>query len=285
MFKSKSRRRDRRSVHQHSPQPSPQPDPQPNPPPGDQLKTSDTAGFNEWINKTTDHAKVLYKDGKEYYRRSPKLQKVVYQHKFMPAFWTVACIFSLVVNIILVGLLVSVGRQMFQFKSVVSDGLITQASDSLAMMDKAHIILTVPVETTVRVQDTLPVAFDLPINQDTQLSLSADSTINGAYIYLNNTAVRTDLTLPSGTPLQSKLNISVPVSTTVPVDLVVPVTLQVPVDIAIDQTDLHQSIVGLQEAIQPYQTTMSTTFNSPDQLLICKNWLTGWLCGIIFGKQ
>lgn len=242
-------------------------------------------GVNDWINRTTDQAKVIYKDGKEYYRRSPRLQKVVYQGKFMPAFWTVACIFSLVVNVILIGLLISVGRHFFELKSIVSNGLLTQASNSLAMMDQAHIVVTVPVETTVRLQDTLPVAFDLPINQSTQLSLVEESRINGAYIYLNNTAVQTDLTLPSGTPLQASFNMSIPVSTTVPVDLTVPVTLQVPVDIAIDKTDLHQSIVGLQEAILPYKTTLGTTFNSPDQFLFCKNALTGWLCKVIFGEQ
>jgi hypothetical protein len=231
-----------------------------------------------------DKAKVLYNDGKDYYRKSPRLQKVVYQRKFFPAFWTVACIFSLLVNIILVGLLVSFGHHFFQLKALVSDGLVTEASNSLTMMDQAHIVINVPVETTVRLQDSLPVAFDLPINQSTQLSLAEETTINGAQIYLNNTAVTTDLTLPANTPLEANFNLTIPVSTSVPVDFTVPVTLMVPVDIAIDKTDLHQSIVGLQNAIEPYKTTLSSTFNSPDELLICKNWLTGWLCGFIFGK-
>lgn len=229
-------------------------------------------------------AKILINDGKDYYRKSPRLQKVVYQGKFFPAFWTVACIFSLLVNIILVGLLVSFGHHFFQFKALVSDGLVTEASNSLAMLDQAHIVITVPVETTVRLQDNLPVAFDLPINQNTQLSLTEESNITGAQIYLNNTAVTTDLTLPANTPLQANFDMTIPVSTSVPVDITVPITLQVPVDIAIDKTDLHQSIVGLQEAIEPYKTTMGSTFNSPEELLICKNWLTGWLCNLIFGE-
>jgi hypothetical protein len=252
---------------------------------GDQPHSGTASGVNDWIDRTTEQAKVLYKDGKDYYRSSPRLQKLVYQGKFMPAFWTVASIFSLVVNIILIGLLISVGHHFFQLKSIVSDGLVTQASNSLEMMDQAHIVLTVPVETKVRLQDTLPVAFDLPINQSTQLSLAEQATINGAYIYLNNTAVQTDLTLPAGTPLQASFNMSIPVSTTVPVDITVPVTMQVPVDIAIDQTDLHQSILGLQEAIEPYKTTLGTTFNSPDEFSMCKYWLTGWLCGVFFGEQ
>jgi hypothetical protein len=262
-------------------------EPGPTPKPGLRTRSRrrrDTkSDINEWVDRTSDQAKVLVQDGKDYYRRSPRLQKVVYQGKFMPAFWTVACIFSLVVNIILIGLLVSFGRHFFEFKALVANGLLTETSNNLAMMDKAHIVMTVPVKTTVRLQDTLPVVFDLPINENTQVSLTEEATINGAQIYLNNTAVTTDLTLPAGTPLDANFNMSIPVSTTAPVDITVPVTLQIPVDIAIEETDLHQSIVGLQEAIQPYQTALGSTFSSPDKLLICKNWLTGWMCGFIFG--
>jgi sporulation-control protein spo0M len=128
------------------------------------------------------------------------------------------------------------------------------------------------------------VVFDLPINEDTQLSLVQDVRITGAYIYLNNTAVSTDLTLPAKTPLQVNLNLTIPVSTTVPVNITVPVTLQIPVDIAIDQTDLHQSIVGLQEAIEPYKTVMESAFNSPKDFSICNLWWSGWMCSIFFGK-
>jgi hypothetical protein len=262
------------------PENEPKPEPKAKTDPLSETGTKIIGGVKDGAEK----AKVLFNDGKDYYRKSPRLQKVVYQGKFFPAFWTVACIFSLLVNIILVGLLVSFGHIFFELKALVSDGLVTQASNSLAMMDQAHLILTVPVETTVRLQDNLPVAFDLPINQSTQLSLAEESRISGARIYLNNTAVTTDLTLPAGTPLQANFDMTIPVSTSVPVDITVPVSLQVPVDIAIDKTDLHQSIVGLQEAIAPYKTTMETTFNSPQDLLICKNWLTGWLCGLVFGK-
>ena len=54
------------------------------------------------------------------------------------------------VNIILIALLISFGRHFFELKAIISDGMVTEASNSLAMMDKAHIVTTVPVETTVR---------------------------------------------------------------------------------------------------------------------------------------
>jgi hypothetical protein len=239
---------------------------------------------NDRIKKGYERVKLFFNRTKESYNRTPKIQKVVYQRKFFPAFWTVASIFSLMINIILIALLVSVGHNLFELKAIIADGLVTPAVNNLALMDKAHIVTTVPVETTVRLQDSLPVNFDLPINQDMQLLMSEDTRISGAYIYLNNTPVATDLTLPALTPIQTNFSLTVPVSTSVPVDITVPVTLQVPVDIAIDQTDLHQSIVGLQAAIKPYEVVMGTSFNSPKDLGICNYWLTGWLCDIIFGK-
>ena len=268
--------------------PEPEKEPSPEPKPAAKAKAGPLSETGTKIiggvKDGAEKAKVLINDGKDYYRKSPRLQKVVYQGKFFPAFWTVACIFSLLVNVILVGLLVSFGHQFFEVKALVSDGLVTEASNNLAMMDQAHIVINVPVETTVRVQDNLPIAFDVPINQNTQLSLAEKTNISGAQIYLNNTAVTTDLTLPANTLLQANFDMTIPISTSVPVDITVPVTVQVPVDIAIDKTDLHQSIVGLQEALAPYKTTLGTTFNSPQELLICKNWLTGWLCGLVFGK-
>jgi hypothetical protein len=278
------------SEPQPEPQPGLEPELQPETPAEPQIESQSNAEpeaityVNEWIKRAFERVKLFFKDAKEHYRVSPRLQKATYQGKYLPAFWTVACIFSLVVNIILIAVLISFGHHFFELKALISNGLVTEASNSLAMMDKAHIVTTVPVETKVKLQDNLPVVFDLPINQNTQLTLVQDVRITGAYIYLNNTAVTTDLTLPAKTPIQASLNLTVPVSTTVPVDITVPVTLQIPVDIAINQTDLHQSIVGLQGAIEPYKTIMGSAFNSPKDFSICNHWWSGWMCSIFFGK-
>lgn len=277
-------------VPQSDAQPETPLEPQLEPQPESQSEPQPTAGqelytyLNEGIKRVFERAKLLFKGTKDYYRASPRLQKITYQGKYLPAFWTIACIFSLMVNIILIAILISFGRHFFELKTLLSDGLLTETSNNLAMMDKAHIVTTIPVETTVRLIDNLPVVFDVPINQDTQLSLVKDVRIPNAYIYLNNTAVTTDLTLPAKTPIQANLNLTVPVSTTVPVDITVPITIQVPVDIAIDQTDLHQSILGLQGAIEPFKNAMSSSFNSPKDFSICNRWWTGWMCSIFFGK-
>jgi hypothetical protein len=240
---------------------------------------------NERVKQAFDRVKMWFKNAKDYYRRSPRLRGISYQGKFLPAFWTVACIFSLLVNIILVAALISVGHHFFELKALVSDGLVNGLSNNLALMDKAHIVTTVPVQTTVQLKDNLPVVFNLPIKQNTQLSLAQASTITGAYIYLNGAQVSTDLTLPAGTPIQINFDITIPVSQSVPVDITVPVSLLVPLDLAIDQTDLHQSIVGLQTTIEPYRTILGSTFNSQSEISLCSQWWAGWLCRIFFGKQ
>jgi len=241
--------------------------------------------LNERIRQAFDRIKLWFANVKDHYFRSPRLQKLTYQGKYLPAFWTVACIFSLLVNIFLIAILISFGHNFFSLKALIAKGLVSGTSESLALMDKAHIVTTVPVQTKVQLQDDLPVIFDLPINQSTQLSLLQDTRIPGATIYLNNTAVATDLTLPAGTPIQANFNMTIPVDTTVPMSVTVPVSLQVPVDIAVDQTDLHQSIVGMQGVIEPYKTLMGSAFNSPKDFSLCNQWWSGWMCSIIFGKQ
>lgn len=248
-------------------------------------ETGSEGYVNENITKAFDRVKMWFAGVKARYLRSPRLQKIVYQRRFMPAFWTVTAIFSLLVNIIFIAILILFGNYFFELKKLVADGLVTGVSNNLALMDKAHIVTTVPVETTVQLQDDLPVVFDLPINQSTQLSISEDIRIPGATIYLNNTPVLTDLTLPGGTPIQANLDITIPVSQSVPVDITVPVSLLVPLDIAIDQTDLHQSIVGLQSAVDPYKVLLGTQFNSKEDLPLCNHWWSGWLCSVVFGNQ
>jgi hypothetical protein len=257
--------------------------------PDDWQEADSSTGIGEYVNehikKAYERVKVWFGDAKEHYDGSPQLQKVTYQGKYLSAFWTVACIFSLIVNVILIAILISFGHNFFEIKSMIGEGLINGTYENLTLMDKAHIVTSVPVNTSVQLQDTLPVAFDLPINQSTQLSLAQDTRITGAYIYLNNTAVLTDLTLPANTSIQANFDINIPVNTTVPLSITVPVAVQVPVDIAIEQTDLHQSIVGLQGVIEPYKTFMDSSFNSPKDFSMCNHWWSGWMCGVFFGKQ
>jgi len=196
------------------------------------------------------------------YRRErkvwPRLRPFLWRGRIGPAFWTVASVLSLVVNIILIVVLILLGRQLFFLKeTVVTDKLVNGLYDNFVLMDQAHIRTTILVSDTIQVKDTIPVVFDLPLNQKTEVTLTKSTPIKGATIYLNGAAVPLDLELPPGTRLSINLNLTVPVNQTVPVVLNVPVNLQVPVDIALNQTELHEPFVGLQQVLSPFRKLLA----------------------------
>jgi hypothetical protein len=231
-------------------------------------------GFISWYGRARD-----------YYRRSPRLRKAVYQKRFGPAFWTIASIFSLTINIILIVIIILLGRQLFNLKNMVTDQLINGLYDNFVLMDQANIKTTVNVSSTIQVQDEIPVVFDLPLSQDTEVVLVNDTPIEGATIFLNWVAVPLDIILPAGTPLNINLDLVVPVSQTIPVVLNVPVNLTVPVDIPLNQTELHEPFTGLQGVVAPYRSLLSNTPNSWNQIPVCKTWWAGWLCNLLLGSE
>jgi hypothetical protein len=167
------------------------------------------------------------------------------QLKIGPAFWTIASIISLTVNIFLLIILISLGRHVFEFKKVAKDQLVAGLYRSFILMDQARIKTTIPVETTV------PARFDLPLETDTIVVLTEDTLIDNARVTLNTgglfiQSAPTDITLPAGTRLPVHLELVVPVEETIPVNI------DVDVDIPIQDTELHEAIIGLQQVVSPY---------------------------------
>jgi hypothetical protein len=209
-----------------------------------------------------------------------RARRWLWRGKVGPAFWTVASLLSLAVNVILIAVLLGLGRQLFTLKHLVGDALIGGLHTNFVKMDSAHIRTTITVSDTIQVVDTIPVVFDLPLNTRTTVTLVEDTPIDNVTIYLNNSPVTLPLVLPQGTPLKIKLNLSVPVNQTVPVKLNVPVLLTVPVDIPLDQTELHQPFVGLRQVVEPYQALLSDLPGTWQEAPFCGklgNWLCGWM--------
>jgi hypothetical protein len=199
----------------------------------------------------------------------PRMRPYLWRGRLGPAFWTVASILSLVVNLILIVVLILLGRQLFFLKErVVNEQLINGLYNNFVLMDQAHIQTTITVSDTIQVKDTIPVVFDLPLNQKTTVVLTKDTPVKNATIYLNGAAVPLDLDLREGTELSIKLDMTVPVQQTVPVVLNVPVNLKVPVDIPLDQTQLHEPFVGLQQVVLPFRNLLGDVPDSWGE--ICK---------------
>jgi hypothetical protein len=203
-------------------------------------------------------------------------RRFLWQGQVGPAFWTVASILSLIVNVILIAIILTLLTQIFAIKKLVGDELVGGLYENFVKMDQAHIRTTIQVNDTIQVkdqiqvkdtivvEDTMPVVFTLPLNQETTVILTRDTPVNDATVYLNGSPVTTDLVLRQGTKLNIRLNMDVPVNQTipvklnvpvdlhVPVNLTVPVALTVPVDIPLAETELHEPFVGLQNVVAPY---------------------------------
>ncbi len=198
-----------------------------------------------------------------------RLKPLLWQGKIGPAFWTIAGVFSLVLNVVLIVTLVLVGKELFNLKNLVTRQLIGGLHRNFALMDQAVISTRVPVH------DTIPVQFTLPVKATTHVTLSEDTVLSNARVNLvtgglSITQAPTDILLPAGTQLPIELNLEVPVDTTVPVDL------EVFVEIPLRDTQLHNPFVGLQNVISPYNELLA---NTPDgwQEVWCQNG-DGFLC-------
>ena len=197
---------------------------------------------------------------------------------FGPPFWTIASIISLLINVVLIVVLISVGGQLFTLKNLVEKQLIAGLYDNFILMDQAHIRTTIPVKTNV------PAKFDLPLKTNTTVTLTEDTTIQnatvarlqvgGAYNGLLITNAPANIVLPAGTRLPIALDLTVPVNQTIPV------SLNVMVDIPLNQTDLHKPFVGLQETVRPYYNLMEGLPNSWADVLCGKP--DSAICGLFY---
>jgi hypothetical protein len=191
--------------------------------------------------------------------------------KFLPAFWTIVSVFSLVVNAILIAVLISFGQQLFTLKNTVSTQLVTGLSDNFKLMNEAVI------DETIIVDDTIPVEFVLPVKTSTWVVLTEPARIDGAQVNISagviNINAPANIILPAGTRLPIALDISVEVDETVPVHL------EVPVYIPLRDTGLGEPFEGLIGVVEPYELMLTELEDSWADTPLCQgdlNFLCGW---------
>jgi len=171
------------------------------------------------------------------------------RYQFLPAFWTIASVVSLAVNIVLFIILLTAFQMLGAIQNTADDqvsGLLGGLYTNFVKMDQANI------RTNIHVEKEIPVQFSLNVSGPTNVTLSQDVTINGALVTvatggLNIVNARATIVLPKDTLLP--INIQ---NLVVPVDQRVLAVLDVPVDIPLDQTELHEPFVGLQQVVKPW---------------------------------
>ncbi len=196
----------------------------------------------------------------------------VQREALRPAFWDVTSWVSLAVDAVLIAvviiLLFYVRRLNIKYNELLGmvDMPVTAVSqlyDNFERMNGAHIRTNIPFNTEI------PVKFDLQIDQQIEVELSAPVRINGASVTLVTGGLEiagapANIILPAGTRLPIRLAL------TVPVDKTVPVSLQVPVDIDLAQTDLGAAFTGLMDALEPLYCLLNPDAVDKDLISICE---------------
>jgi len=188
---------------------------------------------------------------------------------FGPTLWNIASVLSLSVNVILFVMIfflaVALNSYGMRMSSMVNLGasLLGGLYGNFEKMERAHIVYNLPVNASV------PVQFDLQINQQTSVVLSQDVTVNNARVTVNTgglniTQANTTIVLPQGTTLPVNLNLTVPVITSLPI------VLNVPVDIPLQNTQLQEPFAGLQNVIKPLYCLLDNGAVNLDQIPICQ---------------
>jgi hypothetical protein len=197
------------------------------------------------------------------FQTAPKAESVKRGFQLLPAFWTIASIISLGVNIVLLAVLLGALHGLdVSGLGQMGTGLVGGLYSNFEKMDAAHI------KTTIPVQSNIPLSMSIPVQTTTNISLASAVEIPNAHVKIStgtfNIDSNADVTLPAGTNLNVVLNFSVPVQTTVPV------TLSVPVDIALNQTDLHPAITGLESTIKPLYCILNPDAISISNVPVCR---------------
>jgi hypothetical protein len=189
-----------------------------------------------------------------------------------PRLWTTASVISLTINILLTIVLIILVISVYRLKL-----------DMAKIMNASTAVMDLPaglysnfekmerasIQTNVVVNTSIPVKFDLQLNQQTNVVLSQDVTINNALVTVNTgglniTRANTTIVLPAGTTLPVNLAL------TVPVDQQVPVTINVPVNIPLKDTQLNDPFVGLQNVIKPLYCLLEPEAVNIDGNPICQ---------------
>jgi len=183
--------------------------------------------------------------------------------QFLPAFWTIASLISMTVNILLLAVLVGAMRGLdISGFGQMGTGLVGGLYSNFEKMDTAHI------KTTIPIQSSIPLNMSIPVQTTTNISLANAVEIPNAHVKIStgtfNIDSAADVTLPAGTSLNVVLNFNVPVQSSVPI------ALNVPVDIPLSSTELHPAITGLESTIKPLYCILSPGAISISNVPVCR---------------
>ncbi|MBN1138569.1 MAG: hypothetical protein JXM73_18410 [Anaerolineae bacterium] len=179
------------------------------------------------------------------------------------AFEKFAILFSFAVTFVLVLVLLLLGIGLWQVAPSLPglrDGTLCPL---LARVDSlVNDFDTAVINKTIYISQTIPVEFDLPLNQNTAVKLTQSVPLNRSATFvlpggggrINGTV---SLALPDGMDLPVKLNLTVPVRQNLPI------SMEVPVSIPLKETDLGSVTGELKDILTPYTKLLSDLLHCP----------------------
>jgi hypothetical protein len=175
--------------------------------------------------------------------------------EFWNAFRNFAIIFSFIMNFVLVIVLLFVMYLLFDIKNGIAEPLVDGLHRNFVGLDEAVI------ERTIIVEDTIPISFDLLVEDTTEVTLAEPAEIQDVPAVFaisgggGTITGAVDITLPAGTPLTITLVLPVPVEQEIPILL--PVDVQIP----LNETALSLPFNNLKDLFDPYVRALD---NLPD---------------------
>jgi|Deesub1362A_J573_1020465.scaffolds.fasta_scaffold00747_24 hypothetical protein len=167
--------------------------------------------------------------------------------------WKALTVISLLLNVGLMLVVFALGQRFFAFKAQVADPLVGSLERAVSSLEGAS------MRTQVVIQEEIPVAFDLSVNQETVVTLARPVRVEGAHISIQTVGLSINapavVELPAGTQLPLTMELSAPV------ELRVPLNLSVPVEIALAQSELYPVLKELQSSVRPSAEALDA---SPD---------------------
>jgi len=173
---------------------------------------------------------------------APGKPRKSHKQKFWDAAKTLTLIVSMIINVILIAAVFILANQVGAIKMTLNS-VLGQLDSAFEGLGQAVI------KDTIRINQQVPVRFDLPLMQDTVVTtrspvpISTQATFSlGQFGSINGTV---SLQLPAGTQLPVHLELTVPVSNSIPV------VFDQPVSIPLAERGLAPVVAKLRAALAP----------------------------------
>ncbi len=176
------------------------------------------------------------------------------------AFKNFAILFSFIVNFVLIVVLLLSPGPLFATKTDVVEPLLVDLDSAFAALGETTI------RTQVDIEDSMPVVFSLPLEQDTDVVLTEAVPLQVPATFLlpgggGSIKGTVSLNLPEGQVLPVNLDMDVPVNTKIPV------MMDVPVEIKLDEAGMGPAIQQLRAVFRPVQALMQSLPDSSAEAL------------------